>query len=120
MSSITTDDAAAAVVASLSAPAGLYNVGDDEPVTRRDFFAALAGALGVRPPRIAPAGLAKLGGAKASVLVRSQRVSNRAFVEATGLEARAAQRARGLAGRWSAAVHDLTITTQATTRHGQT
>ncbi len=72
------------MVASLSAPAGLYNVGDDEPVTRRDFFAALAATLGVRPPRIAPAGLAKLGGPKASVLVRSQRVSNRAFVDATG------------------------------------
>jgi nucleoside-diphosphate-sugar epimerase len=84
MSSVTTDDAASAVVASLSAPAGLYNVGDDEPVTRRQFFAALAGALGVRPPRIAPAGLAKLGGAKASVLTRSQRVSNRRFVDATG------------------------------------
>jgi nucleoside-diphosphate-sugar epimerase len=84
MSSITTDDAAAAVVSSLSAPAGLYNVGDDEPVTRREFFAALAGALGVKPPRIAPAGLARLGGSKASVLVRSQRVSNGAFVEATG------------------------------------
>jgi nucleoside-diphosphate-sugar epimerase len=84
VSSITTDDAAAAVVSSLAAPAGLYNVGDDDPVTRRDFFAALAGALGVRHSRIAPAGLARLGGSKASVLVRSQRVSNGAFVEATG------------------------------------
>ena len=84
VSSITTDDAAAAVVSSLAAPAGLYNVGDDDPVTRRDFFAALAGALGVGPSRIAPAGLARLGGSKASVLVRSQRVSNGAFVEATG------------------------------------
>jgi nucleoside-diphosphate-sugar epimerase len=84
VSSITTDDAAAAVVASLTAPAGIYNVGDDEPVTRRQFFAALAGALGVRPPFVAPAGLAKLGGAKASILTRSQRVSNRRFVEATG------------------------------------
>lgn len=83
-SSITTDDAAAAVVASLIAPAGLYNVGDDEPVTRREFFASLAGALGVRPPFIAPAGLAKLGGRKAAVVLRSQRVSNRAFVDATG------------------------------------
>ncbi len=73
-----------AVVASLSAPAGLYNVGDDEPVTRREFFAALAGALGVRPPFVAPAGLARLGGPKASVLTRSQRVSNRRFVDATG------------------------------------
>jgi hypothetical protein len=33
---------------------------------------------------VAPAGLARLGGAKASVLTRSQRVSNRLFVEATG------------------------------------
>src|ERR1019366_9776418 len=84
MSSLPTDDAAAAVVSSLGAPAGLYNVGDDDPVTRRDFFAALAGALGVGPSRIAPAGLARLGGSKASALVRSQRVSNGAFVQAAG------------------------------------
>jgi nucleoside-diphosphate-sugar epimerase len=84
MSSITTDDAAAAVVASLGAPAGLYNVGDDEPVTRREFFASLAGALGVRPPFIAPAALARLGGPRAAGILRSQRVSNGAFVEATG------------------------------------
>jgi 2-alkyl-3-oxoalkanoate reductase len=84
VSSITTDDAAAAVVAALSAPAGIYNVGDDEPMTRRDFFAALASALGVRPPVIAPAGLSKLGGKKASVLARSQRVSNARFRQATG------------------------------------
>jgi len=38
----------------------------------------------VRPPLVAPAGLAKLGGTKASVLTRSQRVSNRLFVETTG------------------------------------
>jgi 2-alkyl-3-oxoalkanoate reductase len=84
MSSITTDDAASAVVASLSAPAGVYNVGDDEPVTRRQFFAVLAGALDVRPPFVAPAALGRLGGAKASVLTRSQRVSNGLFVETTG------------------------------------
>ena len=82
-SSITTDDAASAVVASLSAPAGVYNVGDDEPVTRRQFFAVLAGALGVRPPFVAPAGWARLGGAKASVLTRSQRISNRLFAKTT-------------------------------------
>ncbi len=83
MSSITTDDAAAAVVAALAAPAGLYNVGDDEPVTGREFFAALAGALGVAPPFIAPAGLARLGGSMAAAVTRSQRVSNRAFAAAT-------------------------------------
>jgi nucleoside-diphosphate-sugar epimerase len=83
-SSITTDDAAGAVVASLRAPAGLYNVGDDEPVTRRAYFAALSGALGVRPPFIAPAALAKVGGPMTAAVTRSQRVSNRAFVDATG------------------------------------
>jgi len=84
MSSITTDDAASAVVAALSAPAGLYNVGDDEPVTGREFFATLAGALGVAPPFIAPAGLARLAGSMAAAVTRSQRVSNRAFADATG------------------------------------
>jgi nucleoside-diphosphate-sugar epimerase len=84
MSSITTDDAAASVVAALSAPAGLYNIGDDEPVTCRAFFAALAGALGVRPPFIAPSGLARLGGAIVAAVTRSQRVSARAFADATG------------------------------------
>jgi nucleoside-diphosphate-sugar epimerase len=84
MSSITTDDAAAAVVASLSAPAGLYNIGDNEPVTCREHFGALADALGVRPPFIAPEALAKLGGPTVSAVTRSQRLSNRAFVEATG------------------------------------
>lgn len=84
VSSITTDDAAAAAVAALSAPAGLYNVGDDEPVTRREFFGCLADALGVRPPVIAPAALSKLGGKLASVLVRSQRVSNARFRQVTG------------------------------------
>ena len=84
VSSITTDDAASAVVAALSAPAGIYNVGDDEPVTRREFFACLARALDVHPPFIAPAALSKLGGEKASVLARSQRVSNARLRQATG------------------------------------
>ena len=83
-SSISTDDAASAVVASLDAPGGVYNVGDDEPVRREEYFAALAGALGVKAPRIPPAGLAKLAGARAQVLTRSQRLSNRRLVEATG------------------------------------
>jgi 2-alkyl-3-oxoalkanoate reductase len=84
MSSITTDDAAGAVVSALGAPAGLYNIGDDDPVTCREFFAALSGALGVGPAVIAPAGLAKLGGAMVAAVTRSQRVSSRAFVDATG------------------------------------
>jgi len=83
-SSIATDDAASAVLAALDAPGGIYNIGDNEPLRREEYFGALADALGVRPPRILPAGVAKLMGSKASVLVRSQRLSNRRFVEATG------------------------------------
>jgi len=84
VSSLTTDDAATAVLAALHAPAGIYNVGDDQPVTRREFFWALADALGTRPPMVAPAGLTRLGGSRAAYLTRSQRISNRRFVEATG------------------------------------
>jgi nucleoside-diphosphate-sugar epimerase len=84
VSSITTDDAASAVAAALAAPAGTYNVGDDEPLTRRDYFGALSEALGVGAPHFGPAGLARLGGARAGILARSQRVSNRRFTDATG------------------------------------
>jgi nucleoside-diphosphate-sugar epimerase len=83
-SSISTDDAASAVVAALAAPAGVYNIGDDEPVRREAYFGSLASALGVRPPRIPPAGLARILGARAAVMARSQRLSNRRFAEATG------------------------------------
>jgi nucleoside-diphosphate-sugar epimerase len=84
ISSLHTDDAAGAVVAALGAPAGTYNVGDDEPLTRREYFDSLARALGVGLPRIAPAGGARLAGKRAAVLARSQRVSNRRFTEASG------------------------------------
>jgi 2-alkyl-3-oxoalkanoate reductase len=84
MSSITTDDAATAVLHALSADAGTYNVGDDEPVRRREFFDTLADALGTRPPFMAPEGVAKLAGRAGSYLTRSQRLSNKRFVEATG------------------------------------
>ncbi|GAC1317235.1 MAG: hypothetical protein NVSMB12_14850 [Acidimicrobiales bacterium] len=75
------DDAAAAVVAALDAPAGIYNVVEDRPGTRAEIATAMADALGVAPlwvppktpvlPSIAYAGF-------------SQRVSNRRFREATG------------------------------------
>src|SRR3954453_2964802 len=41
------DDAAAAIVASLSVPAGTYNVADAEPPTNAEIDAALAAAIGV-------------------------------------------------------------------------
>jgi nucleoside-diphosphate-sugar epimerase len=84
VSSIHTDDAGAAVVAALGAPAGVYNVVDDDPVRRADFVATLAGALGTRTPRIAPRAVATVLGSRSAVMIRSQRVSNRRFREATG------------------------------------
>jgi nucleoside-diphosphate-sugar epimerase len=81
-SSITTDDAAAAVVAALAVPSGVYNVVDDEPLSRADNVDALAAALGVAPPatrsldvELPPA---------FSIMLRSQRVSNARFTAASG------------------------------------
>jgi nucleoside-diphosphate-sugar epimerase len=84
LTTIAADDAATAVVASLAAPAGVYNVTDDDPMTRRAFAEAVARALGTKPPRTLPQVLGKLGGEKGRFYMRSQRVSNRRFKEATG------------------------------------
>ena len=84
ISSISTDDAAAAVVAALAVPSGTYNVVDDEPVTRGEYGRILASALGVKPPRQRLSVMARAGGSKAEILTRSQRVSNLAFKDRTG------------------------------------
>jgi nucleoside-diphosphate-sugar epimerase len=84
ISSITTDDAAAAVVAALDAPAGIYNVVDDEPLTRRAYADALGDARGGRRLHMPPALVTKLGGDKTETLARSQRVSNERFRKETG------------------------------------
>jgi nucleoside-diphosphate-sugar epimerase len=76
-SSVSHDDAAGAVVAALGARAGAYNVSDDEPLTRREYFDLLAKALGVAPPKIAPPWVATLFGSLGKMLTRSQRISNR-------------------------------------------
>ena len=74
------DDAAAAIVAAVGAPAGDYNVADSEPPTRGEMDAALAAAVGrttlrpaseEAPPVLEP-------------LARSQRVSSARLREATG------------------------------------
>ena len=83
MSSIHTDDAAAAVVAALRAPAGTYNVVDDEPMLRAEYAAAARSAL-KRHIRLLPAALLSMMGPRATVAVRSARVTNRRFREATG------------------------------------
>lgn len=75
------DDAAAAVVAALHAPPGLYNVVEDDPLRRHEFVAVLSEVVGRRlrtPPRV----VARVGPARA--VARSVRMSNAAFREATG------------------------------------
>jgi nucleoside-diphosphate-sugar epimerase len=102
-SSITTHDAGRAVVAALRAPAGVYNVVDDEPLRCRDYFDALAAALGAARPRWSAATLAKLGGSKTAALRRSERVSNRRFKDATGWAPDAPSAREG----WPAVLEDM-------------
>jgi len=84
ISSISHDDAATAVVAALDARAGIYNITDDEPVTRREYFDSLADAVGARHPRIPPAWIGSMTGSLGKMLARSLRISNRKFRAETG------------------------------------
>lgn len=84
VSSVSHDDAANAVFAALQLPTGAYNVVDDEPLTRRAYFDSLAQALGVAPPALQPAWMARLFGSMGELLARSQRISNRRLRTATG------------------------------------
>jgi nucleoside-diphosphate-sugar epimerase len=75
ISSVSHDDAASAVVAALGVPSGVYNVTDDEPLTRAEWTAALATALGVDPPKPLPGWVSRLGSTM-ELLSRSLRISN--------------------------------------------
>jgi nucleoside-diphosphate-sugar epimerase len=83
-SSVVHEDAASAVVALIDAPAGVYNVSDDAPISRRDFVDVLANAAGAKAPRPMPRLLAALGGKTMELLSRSQRISNARLRAATG------------------------------------
>lgn len=83
-SSLAQDDAATAVTAALTIPSGIYNVVDDEPLTRRDWVDAIAAAAGVEPPKFAPAWTARLMGAVGELMSRSERLSNRKLRDASG------------------------------------
>lgn len=82
---IWVDDAAQAVVVALKAPSGVYDVADDEPLTRGELRAVIARAAG-RPTlwRIPNVVTYAILGVTASTLMRSQRVSNARFKAATG------------------------------------
>lgn len=83
VSSISHDDAAAAVVAALSAPTGAYTVVDDEPVRREVYFGTLAATLGLAPPRFLPDWTIPLFGSVGEAMARSLRLSNRTLKGAT-------------------------------------
>jgi 2-alkyl-3-oxoalkanoate reductase len=83
ISSVSHDDAAAAVVAALGARPGAYNVTDDEPVRREVYAGTLAALIGTKAPRFPPAWITPLFGV-ARVLARSLRISNRKLRDETG------------------------------------
>jgi nucleoside-diphosphate-sugar epimerase len=115
VSSVSHDDAARAVVAALTLPSGAYNVCDDEPLTRADFFAAMADAFGLRRPKPMPRWMARLMGPTGELLGRSLRISN-AKLRAHGWAPRDASVRTGLpavAAAIAAAAREATRTASA-------
>jgi nucleoside-diphosphate-sugar epimerase len=98
-------DAAAATVAALDAPVGVYNVVDDVPAPASEWMPMVAELLGARPPRHVPQALARFGaGAFLAYLLCDQpAVSN--------------QRARTEL-KWSATYPDWHVGLPAAVRHG--
>lgn len=84
VSSIHMADAGAAVAAALHAPAGTYNIVDDEPLTKRAYANALAAAAGKRAWLRLPGRAALWLGERSTSLTRSLRVSNNRFKTVTG------------------------------------
>ena len=83
LSSIQIDDGGRAVEAALHVPAGIYNIVDDEPLTKRDYANALARAAGRKHFLRAPGALALVMGDNTTSLTRSLRVSNARFKSLT-------------------------------------
>lgn len=84
VSSIHMADAGDAVAAALRAPAGTYNIVDDEPVSARGYADALANAAGRRAWLRYPGRAALVLGDRSTSLTRSLRVSNARFKRVTG------------------------------------
>ncbi len=55
------DDAAAATVAALEGPTGIYNVVDDVPARASEWMPFVAALLGAKPPRRVPEAVARVG-----------------------------------------------------------
>jgi nucleoside-diphosphate-sugar epimerase len=102
VSSIHVDDGGAAVAAALQAPAGTYNVVDDEPLTKREYADALGEAAGARPWVRVPGRAARLLGDRSTSLTRSLRVSNAKLRGETGWAPRYRSAREGLIATASA------------------
>lgn len=80
MTAIHPADAASGVVAALSAPSGVYNLGA-EPMRKTEFGRVIAEVAGARKARTIPRILQR---GFLAILARSQRLSSAAFTETTG------------------------------------
>jgi nucleoside-diphosphate-sugar epimerase len=88
VSSIHVEDGGAGVAAALHVPAGVFNVVDNAPLTKREYGEALASAAQRRPWVRGPGRLARVLGDRATSLTRSLRVSNQRFVDLGGWQPR--------------------------------
>jgi nucleoside-diphosphate-sugar epimerase len=102
ISSVSHDDAAAAVVAALDARTGEYNVADDESVRREVYAGTLAALIGARPPRFPPQWSSPFFGV-ARAMARSLRISNRKLRDETGWR----PRYRSVREGWPATLREM-------------
>lgn len=81
------DDVGSAVVAALTAPGGVYNVGAD-PVLRSDLNAGFFHAAGKQQAAYLPKMVVRLAGERLEPLTRSHRITSQAFSDYTGWQPR--------------------------------
>lgn len=84
LSFVHADDAGTAVAAAFRVSSGVYNVADDEPLTRREAGIVIAEALGVKPPKTVPAAVRAAMPRSGKLLMKSLRISNARFKQASG------------------------------------
>ena len=96
-SSINVIDGGEAIASVLQAEAGIYNVVDDEPLTKRDFADAMAAAVHTTAWLRPPGRAALLLGDRLTSITRSLRVSNAKIRTATAWAPRYPSAREGLA-----------------------